>query len=94
VLFDLSQRLLHVAQQAADLGGEDRGRDVGGERGDGVEVGELEQQRASVDDEVHEVPVHLVVTVGEDSTGTHRRCQAEGRVLGRHAVSIPRAGPI
>ena len=27
-----------------------------------------------------------------DATGTHRRCQAEGRVLGRHVVSIPSAG--
>ncbi|CAM5628369.1 hypothetical protein SALBM311S_09090 [Streptomyces alboniger] len=90
----VGQRRPGLQEQAADLGGEDRGWDVGGERGDGVEVGELEEQRAAVDDEVHEVPVHLVATVGEDSTGTHRRCQAESRVCGRHAVSIPRPGPV
>ena len=88
------KRGVRLAQEAADLGGEDRGWDVGGERGDGVEVGELEEQRAAVDDEVHEVPVNLEVTVGEDSTGTHRRCQAEGRVCGRHAVSIPGSGAV
>jgi hypothetical protein len=83
------QRGRALQEQAADLRGEDRRWDVGGERGDRVEVGELEQQRASVDDEVHEVPVDLVTTVVEDSPGPHGGCQAEGRVLGTHAVSIP-----
>ncbi|GAA3292594.1 hypothetical protein GCM10020295_12300 [Streptomyces cinereospinus] len=45
-------------RQAAHLGGEDGGRHVGGERRDGVRVAEPEQQRAPVDDEVHEVPAH------------------------------------
>lgn len=69
--------------------GEDGGRHVGRERGDGVEVGELEQQRAAVHDEVQEIAVHLVVTVGQDPTGTCRRREAEGHVFGRHALSIP-----
>jgi hypothetical protein len=90
----VGQRRLRLQEQASHLCREDRGWDVGGERGDGVQVGELEQQRASVDDEVHEIPVDLVVTVGEDSPGPHRRCQAEGRVRGTHTVSVPTLGAI
>lgn len=69
--------------------GEDGGRDVGGQRRDRVEVTEPGEQRPAVDDEVGEVPVHLVGAVGEDSPGPHRRRQPEGRVLGRHAVGLP-----
>ncbi|GHA75946.1 hypothetical protein GCM10010391_71700 [Streptomyces anthocyanicus] len=83
-----------LQEQAADLRGEDGGRYVGGERGDGVQIGEPEQEGASVDDEVHEVAVDLEVAVGVDSAGARRRGQTEGRVLGSHAVSIPSAGPL
>ncbi|GGW23732.1 hypothetical protein GCM10010381_03050 [Streptomyces xantholiticus] len=68
---------------------EDRGRDVGGQGRDGVEVTEPEQQWPAVDDEVGEGAVHLVGTVGENSPGSHRRRQPEGRVLGRHVVILP-----
>ncbi|CAM5723386.1 hypothetical protein SGLAM104S_06181 [Streptomyces glaucescens] len=45
--------------------------------GDGVQVGQPEEQGATVDDDVDEVPVRLVRTAREDASDAHRRCQAK-----------------
>lgn len=71
------QWCLGLQEQGAHLRGEDGGRHVGGEGGDGDQVGQPEEQGATVDDDVDEVPVRLVRTAREDASDAHRRCQAQ-----------------